>query len=134
MSRLPNVRTPRAEEVATIAKELGFSFSQEDVQSFTALLDGPIASYNRLDELVEPKLPDKYSRMERPRILICVLMEEVIRRQQGWSRTRGRKATVPVDHLPAVLLWLQMAMSTWHLAVIRAVRFVFRRAGVEFMA
>ena len=63
MSRLPNVRTPRAEEVATIAKELGFSFSQEDVQSFTALLAGPIASYNRLDELVEPKLPVKYSRM-----------------------------------------------------------------------
>ena len=63
MSRLPNVRTPRAEEVATIAKELGFSFSEEDVQSFTALLAGPIASYNRLDELVEPKLPVKYSRM-----------------------------------------------------------------------
>ncbi len=62
MSRLPTIRMPRKEEVRDMANELGFCLSEEDVASFTELFSGPISSYNRLDELVEPKLEVKYPR------------------------------------------------------------------------
>lgn len=62
MPRLPNVRTPSTDELEEIARDLGFSMTQEDIASFAGIAGGVIASYNQLDEMVAPKLPVKYPR------------------------------------------------------------------------
>jgi amidase len=56
------VRLPSIEQLDEISRSFGLSLSDDDLVSFRGLMQGPIASYARLDELVEPKLPVKYAR------------------------------------------------------------------------
>jgi len=56
------VRPPSAEQLLEIAKHFGMRLTRDDAESFRGLMIGSIASYNRLDELAEPKLPVKYPR------------------------------------------------------------------------
>ncbi len=56
------VKTPTLDEIEYIASQFGLDLSPEDLVSFQGLMAGPMASYQRLQELVEPKLPVKYPR------------------------------------------------------------------------
>src|SRR5690349_16856250 len=56
--RLPTVR-----EVLELARRFGMRLTEDDAASFRGLMEGAIASYARLDELAEPKLPVKYPRL-----------------------------------------------------------------------
>jgi len=49
-------------QVLEIARAFGMTLTEEDAASFRGLMAGSIASYARLDELAEPKLPVKYPR------------------------------------------------------------------------
>ena len=62
MAKFPTVRTPTVEEVLDIADGYGLTLTVEDAESFRGLMEGTIASYHRLDDLAEPKLPVKYPR------------------------------------------------------------------------
>jgi amidase len=55
-------RLPTVAEILDLAKSFGMTLTQEDAGSFRGLMAGSIASYARLDELAEPKLPVKYLR------------------------------------------------------------------------
>jgi amidase len=55
-------RLPTVDEVQAIAKSFGMTLTETDAASFRGLMAGSMASYARLDELVEPKLPVKYPR------------------------------------------------------------------------
>jgi amidase len=55
-------RLPTVAQVLEIAKSFGMTLTEEDAASFRGLMAGSIASYARLDELVEPKLPVRYPR------------------------------------------------------------------------
>ena len=55
-------RLPTIEQILDIAEFYGLHLNQEDAVSFRGLMAGPMASYARLDELAEPKLPVKYPR------------------------------------------------------------------------
>src|SRR6476659_11202460 len=55
-------RLPTVVQVLEIAKSFGMTLTEEDAASCRGLMVGSIASYARLDELVEPKLPVKYPR------------------------------------------------------------------------
>jgi len=57
-----SVKRPTLDELDLIASQYGLDLSSEDLASFQGLMAGPLASYARLDELVEPKLPVKYPR------------------------------------------------------------------------
>lgn len=61
-------RLPTVAEVLELATGFGMRLTDEDAASFRGLMAGSIASYARLDELAEPKLPVKYPRIpgERP--------------------------------------------------------------------
>lgn len=50
------------EQVFEITDSFGIDLSAEDAQSFAGLMNGIKASYDRLDELVEPMLPVNYDR------------------------------------------------------------------------
>jgi amidase len=54
-------RLPTVSQILEIAKTFGMTLT-EDAASFCSLMAGSIASYARLDELPEPKLPVKYPR------------------------------------------------------------------------
>ena len=56
------VRLPTVDQVLEIAGSFGMTLTAEDAASFRGLMAGSIASYNRLDQLPEPKLPVKYPR------------------------------------------------------------------------
>jgi len=56
------VKPPTAEELEHIALAFGLDLTPEDIASFQGLMAGPLASYQRLHELVEPRLPVKYPR------------------------------------------------------------------------
>ena len=56
------IKRPTLDELDLIASQYGLDLSSEDLASFQGLMAGPLASYARLDELVEPKLPVKYPR------------------------------------------------------------------------
>ena len=56
------VRPPSTDELLEIAKQFGMKLTPADAESFRGLMLGSIASYNRLDQLTEPKLPVKYPR------------------------------------------------------------------------
>lgn len=56
------VKLPTIDDLAEIAAEYALSLELEDLESFQGLMEGTIASYNRLDELVEPSLPVVYPR------------------------------------------------------------------------
>jgi amidase len=55
-------RLPTIDELLAMASDFGMHLTREDAASFRGLMKGPLASYARLDELVEPKLPVKYPR------------------------------------------------------------------------
>src|SRR5215510_10404079 len=55
-------RLPTVSQVLELAKTFGMTLTEADAASFCSLMAGSIASYARLDELVEPKLPVKYPR------------------------------------------------------------------------
>ncbi len=55
-------RLPTTEEVLHLAQGFGMTLTAEDAVSFRGLMAGSIASYGRLDELAEPKLPVAYPR------------------------------------------------------------------------
>jgi amidase len=56
------VRKPSIEDLRKAAEAYHLHLTPEDLVSFRGLTDGVIASYRRLDELTEPKLPVKYPR------------------------------------------------------------------------
>ncbi len=56
------VRLPSVDQILEIAQSFGMTLTSEDAASFRGLMAGSIASYNRLDQLPEPKLPVKYPR------------------------------------------------------------------------
>ncbi len=57
------VRLPTVDQLLEIAGSFGMTLTSEDAASFRGLMAGSIASYNRLDQLPEPKLPVKYPRI-----------------------------------------------------------------------
>src|SRR5579883_1568173 len=57
------VRLPTEDQLQDIARSFGMTLTAADAASFRGLMAGSIASYNRLDELPEPKLPVKYPRL-----------------------------------------------------------------------
>ncbi|MEX2482078.1 MAG: amidase [Gammaproteobacteria bacterium] len=57
-----SIKRPTLDDIDLIASQYGLDLSTEDLVSFQGLMEGPFASYERLDALVEPKLPVKYPR------------------------------------------------------------------------
>jgi amidase len=55
-------RLPTIAQILDIAGFYGMHLDEADAASFRGLMAGPIASYARLDQLAEPKLPVKYPR------------------------------------------------------------------------
>ena len=55
-------RLPTVGQVLELAQGFGMTLTEADAASFRGLMEGAIASYARLDELAEPKLPVKYPR------------------------------------------------------------------------
>ena len=56
------IKRPTSEQIDLIAEQFGLNLELDDIESFKALMEGPIASYERLDELCEPKPEVKYPR------------------------------------------------------------------------
>jgi amidase len=56
-AELPSVR-----QILSLAGEFGIEMSDKQAQSYQALMQGPIGSYRRLEELPEFRLPVKYPR------------------------------------------------------------------------
>jgi amidase len=56
------VRLPSVEQLNEISRSFGLALSDDDLLSFRELMRGPLASCDRLDELIEPKLPVRYPR------------------------------------------------------------------------
>ncbi len=56
------IKRPTLDDIELIAQQFGLELSLDDLESFQGLMEGPIASYERLDELVEPKPAVKYPR------------------------------------------------------------------------
>lgn len=56
------VRRPSIDELRKTADSYHLDLTPDDLASFQQLMEGSIASYRRLDQLVEPKLPVKYPR------------------------------------------------------------------------
>lgn len=56
------VKSPSAEDLSRIGRALGFTLSPHDAESFKLLLRPSIEALNRIDEMVEPAPPVKYSR------------------------------------------------------------------------
>jgi amidase len=56
------VRLPSVDQLLEIAGSFGMTLTREDAASFRGLMAGSIASYERLDQLPEPKLPVNYER------------------------------------------------------------------------
>jgi len=55
-------RLPTAAEIQDLARGFGMTLTETDASSFRGLMAGSMASYARLDELAEPKLPVTYPR------------------------------------------------------------------------
>jgi amidase len=58
------LRLPTDVEILDIARSFGMTLTANDAASFRGLMAGSMASYARLDELAEPKLPVKYPRTQ----------------------------------------------------------------------
>lgn len=56
------IKRPTLDDIELIAQQFGLELSVEDLASFQGLMEGPIASYERIDEMVEPKPAVKYPR------------------------------------------------------------------------
>src|SRR5215471_1135371 len=57
-----SVRTPTIEQVLDIADSFGLHLTVDDAKSFQGIMAGTLASYARVDEMVEPKPAVKYPR------------------------------------------------------------------------
>ncbi len=57
-----SVRKPTVEQILDIADGFGLELTIEDAESFQGIMGGAIASYARVDELVEPTPPVKFPR------------------------------------------------------------------------
>ena len=57
-----SVKSPTTDQLLAIAGSFGMHLTAEDAASFQKIMQGPLASYTRLDELAEPRLPVKYPR------------------------------------------------------------------------
>lgn len=57
-----SVETPTVAQLLAIAGDFGMSLTPEDATQFQAIMTGTLASYRRVDELAEPKLPVRYPR------------------------------------------------------------------------
>lgn len=57
-----NVRKPSIDELRRIAEAYHMRLTDGDLASYQGLMDEAIASYRRVDEFAEPKLPVKYPR------------------------------------------------------------------------
>lgn len=62
------VRRPSREELQEAARAFHFELTEQELDSFLTLADGSLASYDRIDQLPEPKLPVRYPRQpgQRP--------------------------------------------------------------------
>jgi amidase len=56
------VRPPNAEQLREIAREFQLHLGEEEAGSYLGLMEGTLASYERLGQLAEPELPVKYPR------------------------------------------------------------------------
>ena len=56
------VKRPSGKMIASIAEKLGLHLSQKDIDSYKELLDGPLASYNRIEKLPTKIISPKYPR------------------------------------------------------------------------
>ncbi len=56
------IQAPSADQVRTIAADFGIELTQADAQSFAGLIKGLKPSYDRVDEIPEPRLPVNYPR------------------------------------------------------------------------
>jgi amidase len=56
------IQAPNVDQILMLADNFGMDLTLDDAHSFTQLMAGLKASYDRLDELVEPRLPVKYPR------------------------------------------------------------------------
>ncbi|HUL08557.1 MAG TPA: amidase family protein, partial [Candidatus Acidoferrum sp.] len=57
-----SARTPTVEQLLDIADSFGLHLTIDDAKSFQGIMAGTMASYARVDELVEPRPPVKYPR------------------------------------------------------------------------
>ncbi|MBM3585190.1 MAG: amidase [Alphaproteobacteria bacterium] len=56
------IQAPSADQVMNIAADFGIELTEADAQSFAGLLKGLKQSYDRVDEIPEPRLPVNYPR------------------------------------------------------------------------
>ena len=56
------IKTPTLADIALIGQQFGLTLTDDDLMSFQGLMAGPIASYERIDDIVEPKPPVMYAR------------------------------------------------------------------------
>ena len=56
------IEAPNSQQILDIADSFGMNLTLEDAQSFVNLMAGLKQSYDRLDAMVEPRLPVKYPR------------------------------------------------------------------------
>ena len=56
-------RLPTVTEILAMADDFGMHLTAADAASFQGLMKGSMASYGRLDEMAEPKIPVKYPRL-----------------------------------------------------------------------
>ena len=56
------IKRPTIDEVDAIADGFGLNMEFEDIESFKNLMEGPMSSYERIDDLVEPSPEVKYPR------------------------------------------------------------------------
>src|SRR5919106_957542 len=56
------VQRPGPDDLTAIARQFHFSISQERMPAYEALVEGFLAPYDRLDELVEPRRQPRYPR------------------------------------------------------------------------
>ena len=56
------IKPPTLDDLDLLAQQYGLELSIDDLESFQGLMAGPIASYERIDQLTEPKPAVKYPR------------------------------------------------------------------------
>ena len=57
-----SIEAPNSQQILDIADSFGMNLTLEDAQSFVSLMAGLKQSYDRVDAMVEPRLPVKYPR------------------------------------------------------------------------
>ncbi|XP_078678546.1 amidase-like isoform X2 [Branchiostoma floridae x Branchiostoma belcheri] len=59
----PAVRTPSVQQLSRAAAKLNLQLDEEELQQFRDVMQGTVASYQRVDQLVEPVPPVKWPRI-----------------------------------------------------------------------